>query len=388
MSTHGSNCCPQQASDLTTESQLRKLIQNVRSNTTTSLKEKTMQIQRIMMSGSNALYCVESSGQAPMDHTAPSHNKEKTCKHYVKSCSQLYFSCCGVFDPCHRCHLERGCEVSPPQVTTVRCNSCDTEQAPSRVCINTDCNAVFSSNYCSDCQLWTQSTIHHCDGCGLCRVGNAETLFHCGKCEACFHISTKETHVCTVLSMKHQRCPLCLEATHSSQRRCVILRCGHVGHYDCLQRAWSHNREMVPKCPTCRKSLLPHESMRVYWDAIRLSIELQPITYELIPINVGDEVSSPYGQFVVDRIEAAPVKTSDSGHNDISGVDANLYHGRLIGWQLTTGRTVTAALRSRCLKKNLLVNISCNDCEKRSSSSFHFLGMECRHCKGFNTARV
>jgi hypothetical protein len=123
--------------------------------------------------------------------------------------------------------------------------------------------------------------------------------------------------------------------------------------------------------------------MKAYWDAIRSSISLQPITYELIAINVGDEVSSPYGQFIVDRIVASPVKSSSFGRTE-----PNLYHGRLIGWRLNNGEMATAALQLHCLKKDLTVTISCNDCEKRSCSSFHFLGMECQYCKGYNTARV
>ena len=388
MSTPTSNCCMKSTAYVNGESQLRRLIQSVRANDHLSSKEKTVEIQRIMMSGSKSPYCVQICGLSSTKINAPLDNTEKTCKHYIKSCSRFSFSCCGTTDPCHRCHLERGCDASPPQVSSIKCNACDTAQAPSRICINTECLAVFSANYCSDCRVWTQSNIHHCSGCGLCRVGNADSLFHCEKCEACFHISTKETHICTVLSMKHQRCPLCLEATHSSQRRCVILRCGHVGHYDCLQQAWSHDRGMVPKCPTCRKSLLPIESMQIYWDAIRSSIDSQPITYELISINVGDEVSSPYGQFVVDRIVASAPKISDSGQMNSPEVDSNLYHGRLTGWQLINGETATAALRLSCLKKDLLVTISCNDCEKRSNSSFHFLGIECRHCRGYNTVRV
>ena len=388
MLTLNSSCCTKGATEASEESQLRGLIQCVRANEGLSLKEKTIEIQRIMMGGNKSPYCLETCSSSSTRITVPLHNTEKTCKHYIKSCSNFYFSCCGTIDPCHRCHLERGCDVSPPEIASVRCNSCETDQAPSRVCINKNCLAVFSTNYCSECRVWTQSNIHHCKGCGLCRVGNADSLFHCDKCEACFHISTKDTHICTVLSMKHQRCPLCLEATHSSQRRCVILRCGHVGHYDCLQQAWIHDRGMVPKCPTCRKSLLPVESMRIYWDAIRSSIESQPMTSELISINVGDEVSSPYGQFVVDRIVASAPKASDSDQADSLEGDSNLYHGRLTGWLLSSGKPAAAALQLCCLKKDLKVTVSCNDCEKRSSSSFHFLGIECRHCRGYNTVRV
>lgn len=373
------------------DSELRRLIQDVRKNESLSPNEKTRAIQTIMTSS----YRSSQRGEDGLPTTTSTTSRVSTskdnctkfCRHYSKKCSNFSFSCCGTVDPCHRCHFEAGCDISPPQIVSVKCNTCDTEQPPSRICIKEGCGTIFSANYCAECLVWTQSDIHHCHGCGLCRVGSSDSLFHCNKCEACFHISTKPTHICTVLSMKHQRCPLCLEATHSSQKRCVILRCGHVGHYECLQRAWSHDRGMVPKCPTCRKSLLPAESMRVYWDAIRSSIEMQPIPSELISINIGDEVSSPYGQFVVDRIEAAVHKTSEDG---TLVPDVNLYYGRLLGWSLGrhSNRTATATLHLRSLKKDLTTLISCNDCEKRSTASFHFLGMECKFCKGYNTSRV
>jgi hypothetical protein len=330
--------------------------------------------------------------------------------------------------------MDRGCEATPPQVASVRCNACDYDQPPGRVCVNPDCLKPFSANHCEICMVWTQSDIHHCVGCGLCRVGKADTLFHCDKCEACFHISTKDGHSCTVLSMKHQRCPLCLDATHSSQRRCVILRCGHVGHYDCLQQAWSHDRGTVPKCPTCRKSLLSPDSMKVYGDAIRHSIESQPLTAELVAVHVGDEVQTRYGRFVVDAVVAVAGPTGTTPPTSSrrhSPRDHNLYRGRLVDWVLG-GRAATATLRIKDLKKDLKVrssptfrprscrrsshrhvpprlarfrpfffrwcvwcgvcgvqvNISCNDCEVRSEAKFHFLGLECAVCKGYNTARV
>ena len=234
------------------QSMLRREIQRIRSSDVYSPQEKVSQIQVLMergaarspSHGTSGCSCVgttasiTASSSRLRDHsqglpsptnlsmhslsltrTRTTHqpNKAMGCKHYIKNCSRFYFECCDTIDPCHRCHMERGCEVAPPKVTAVRCNKCDHEQVPSRICTNTECNEIFSTNHCSECMVWTQSDIHHCKGCGLCRVGKAESLFHCDKCEACFHISTKEGHLCTVLSMKHQRCPMCLDATHSSQ---------------------------------------------------------------------------------------------------------------------------------------------------------------------------
>jgi RING finger/CHY zinc finger protein 1 len=141
------------------------------------------------------------------------------CKHYVKNCSRFYFSCCDTIDPCHRCHLERGCEEKPPKIATISCNFCGTRQAPSARCMNPSCRRSFSESHCPICMIWTQSEITHCAGCGLCRVGTPESLFHCETCEACFHVAFKDRHRCVKISMKEQRCPLCLEPTHSSQKR-------------------------------------------------------------------------------------------------------------------------------------------------------------------------
>lgn len=380
--TAGDECCFKKGSTQQNDLDTRKRIQDVRKDQSLSQVEKNMAIQNIMMGGRFALPCSTAKKMKSPIH-AP--NNALMCKHYSKTCSRFDFSCCGTTDPCHRCHLERGCDVTPPQVESVMCNSCNLKQPPGRVCINEKCKKAFAANHCNKCMVWTQVDIHHCHECGLCRVGKEKGLFHCKKCEACFHVSTKDSHVCTVLSMKLQSCPLCLEATHSSQRRCMILLCGHVGHYDCLQKAWTHDRGMIPKCPTCRKSLLKPESMKVYWNAVRASIESQPLTSEVMSINIGDQVSSPYGFFIIDRI-VEQVKVPDTCHPILSASD--IYHGRLIDWKMKDGKFPTAALQLKCLKKDLQVTITCNDCEKRSHSNFHFLGMECGNCHGFNTAQI
>jgi hypothetical protein len=48
--------------------------------------------------------------------------------------------------------------------------------------------------------------------------------------------------------MKEQRCPLCLEPTHSSQKISNIMRCGHVAHSECLNNSFKHGEAgMVSK---------------------------------------------------------------------------------------------------------------------------------------------
>jgi ribosomal protein S27AE len=42
-------------------------------------------------------------------------------------------------------------------------------------------------------------------------------------------------------------------------------------------------------------------------------------------------------------------------------------------------------LSNKMVKKNLYKQIHCNDCGKKSTSAFHFYGIECGECGSFNT---
>jgi hypothetical protein len=97
--------------------------------------------------------------------------------------------------------------------------------------------------------------------------------------------------------------------------------------------------------------------MKVYWDAIRQSIESQPLTAELVAVHVGDEVQTRYGRFVVDAVVAVAGPTGTTPPTSSrrhSPRDHNLYRGRLVDWVLG-GRAATATLRIKDLKKDLKV---------------------------------
>ena len=147
-------------------------------------------------SSGSTMFTTPGSSMKSIPRATGRPNMALSCKHYMKNCSRFYFECCDTIDPCHRCHMDRGCETAPPQVrhrdlfflknpffintfllvfpvqvASVRCNTCDYDQPPGRVCVNPDCLEPFSANHCEECMVWTQSDIHHCVGCGLCRVG-------------------------------------------------------------------------------------------------------------------------------------------------------------------------------------------------------------------------
>jgi hypothetical protein len=66
--------------------------------------------------------------------------------------------------------------------------------------------------------------------------------------------------------------------------------------------------------------------------------------------------------------------------------------GRLVGQKDAIGglaQCPTTTVPAEILKaKERTVLVLCYDCDQRSHAPFHYLGMECGHCRGFNTSRM
>lgn len=334
-------------------SELRKQLIAIRDDPSTSSNKKSRLSQELLMRKLSA-------GEVPANNYV--HNCNVQCEHYSKTCSQFKFECCQVIDPCHRCHLARGCDIRPPAVSSIVCNYCDVRQEPSAACIS--CGVQFSNSYCDKCKIWTAAEITHCEHCGFCRVGSKDAVFHCFTCDACFSVEGKERHRCAKSKLKDSLCPLCLDSVHTAQKASNILPCGHVLHTDCWRSAALKGEY---RCPTCRKSLA---DMKNVWLSIKRSIQLQPIPRGMFPLRVGDTVKSPYGNFLL---------TNQQPHG--------MWKGRLVDWKLTNNAITTATLHESLLEKNRKVRVWCFDCESKSYTEFHFLGLECTCCGGFNTCQ-
>jgi len=343
--------------------ELRQRIREVRNDPNLNPHEIARQCQKLM--------CFSLSELANRQKYLP--NESFTCKHYNKNCSRFEFECCGTVDPCSRCHYAREtCDIRPPQISSIRCNLCHTAQPPSQACVN--CNVQFSNSYCGECKIWTALEIFHCDGCGICRVGKRDDTFHCYTCNACFPVAGRDVHRCAKSQLKDSSCPLCLESVHSAQKESLILPCGHVLHVDCWKLASTKGEY---RCPTCRKSLL---DMRNVWANIRRSIAIQPIPNDFFPIEIGDVVASPFGNFKT--VERRIVV--DGKKNEVV-----MWKGMLIGWVLANGNSTQATFaESSLVKKQRRKLIWCYDCEKKTTTEFHFLGLECKSCGGFNTCQI
>jgi hypothetical protein len=73
----------------------------------------------------------------------------------------------------------------------------------------------------------------------------------------------------------------------------------------------------------------------------------------------------------------------DNNANNGTRVELQMCSGTL----LSTGTVVTYPLEL-VLEENNKVEVYCNDCEVKSISPFHFLGLECGACHGFNTTKI
>eukprot|EP01039_Chlorochromonas_danica_P010806 gene10805-12011_t len=334
--------------------ELRKRLISIRDDPNINISQKSKLAQSLLMC--NRIHF-------PMPSRTCADNCSLYCDHYKKNCSRFFFDCCQTIDPCHRCHLARGtCDVKPPAISSVVCNECNTRQAPSPSC--TTCGTAFSLSYCDICKIWTSAEITHCDHCGFCRVGRPDSIFHCFTCEACFSVEGRDKHRCAKTKLKDALCPLCLDSVHTAQKASNILPCGHVLHTDCWREA---ARKGEYRCPTCRKSLA---DMRAVWQGIKRSISLQPIPHGFFPLRVGDTVESPYGDFLL-----------------TGQLPNGLWEGSLVGWKLATNRCSKATLHESILEKNRHVEVLCFDCESKSVTDFHFLGLECKECGSFNTCQ-
>lgn len=130
--------------------------------------------------------------------------------------------------------------------------------------------------------------------------------------------------------------------------------------------------------------------MRPYWAEMRLSIALQPIPPGFFPISPGDRASSPMGPFLVHSVFTVPRPGGrGAGAGASEGEEQEVMcTGELVSWQLANGKPAAATFRRSALQKDTAVDVLCYDCGERCRTAFHFVGLECKACGSFNTARA
>lgn len=121
---------------------------------------------------------------------------------------------------------------------------------------------------------------------------------------------------------------------------------------------------------------------------MRISIALQPIPPGFFPISPGDRASSPMGPLLVHSVSTVPRTVPRTGSAGAGEEQEVMCTGELANWQLANGRPAVATFRRSALQKDTAVDVLCYDCGERCRTAFHFIGLECKACGSFNTARA
>jgi hypothetical protein len=104
----------------------------------------------------------------------------------------------------------------------------------------------------------------------------------------------------------------------------------------------------------------------MYWTHVRQEIQMQPMPKEYKG-KEGETIMTKYGKCFIVQIEG------------------NRIQGDLVDWKLKDGSYAKITMDKREIE--LWVSIYCNDCEAKSTTKFHFLGLECLYCRGYNTVK-
>lgn len=269
------------------------------------------------------------------------------CMHYKRNVKVQCFDCRQWY-ACRHCHdaahdLPFVHNLNRKKTQNMLCMLCQTPQPAGETCMQ--CGEYASWYYCDKCKLWDNDSnkrIYHCDDCGLCRLGEGlgKDFVHCRRCNVCISISTSASHPC-IERATDSDCPLCLSYLFESPTPVVSLPCGHYMHGSCYKDLMA----VTYKCPVCSKSAV---NMELQWRKLDDEIALQPM-----PEEDGElEDLLPHLEGVTD--------------NEIE----------------------EAAESATPLRRPRRAWISCNDCNARCWSPFHWLGLKCHYCGGYNTNQM
>ncbi|KAK5171421.1 uncharacterized protein LTR77_004565 [Saxophila tyrrhenica] len=268
------------------------------------------------------------------------------CMHYKRNVKVQCFDCHRWF-PCRYCHdqshdLPFPHNLRRKMTRNMMCMLCRTPQPAAETCEN--CGEYAAYYFCPKCKLWDNDSnkrIYHCDDCGICRLGEGlgKDFVHCKKCDVCISIATSAAHTCVENATKGP-CPLCLDEMFASRAKVVSLPCGHYMHAECYRDLMA----VTYKCPVCSRSAV---NMELQWRKLDDEILAQPMPED------DEELNG-----LLPHLEHEP--TPD--HPELS-----------------------PALQPRRPRK---VWIGCNDCNNRSSTPFHWLGLKCQHCDSYNTNQM
>ena len=269
------------------------------------------------------------------------------CMHYKRNVKVQCFDCRQWY-ACRHCHdaahdLPFAHNLNRKKTQNMLCMLCQTPQPAGETCMN--CGEYAAWYYCDKCKLWDNDSnkrIYHCDDCGLCRLGEGlgKDFVHCRRCNVCISISTSASHPC-IERATDSDCPLCLSYLFESPTPVVSLPCGHYMHGSCYKDLMA----VTYKCPVCSKSAV---NMELQWRKLDDEIALQPMPEE------DGELED-----LLPHLEGVATDEMEEATEDATP-----------------------------LRRPRRAWISCNDCNARCWSPFHWLGLKCHYCGGYNTNQM
>ncbi|KAL3763769.1 hypothetical protein ACHAW5_000342 [Stephanodiscus triporus] len=295
------------------------------------------------------------------------------CVHYERKCD-IIAPCCGRTYGCRLCHDE----MSPSCGTMdrhamerVSCRSCRrVQRCKTNACER--CATVFAEYHCPRCNLWTSydKRPFHCDECGICRVGGRENYRHCVTCCMCVSASVYETHGCEFFEFGRRR---------RRRRRGGIV-------------------PPPPPPPDSMASLVAYSPS----STIPIAIPISPSPSPPRPAHrrMPDKYKNNCPVCREDMFSSRqPPQDLPCGHaihvnclRSLAGFD---YRCPVCKRSVVSRESMTAAwdARARDIREQPMppdlarrVDVLCNDCGSRGSGlDWHFLGVRCPGCDGFNT---
>ncbi|KAK6433840.1 hypothetical protein LTR95_009978 [Oleoguttula sp. CCFEE 5521] len=297
----------------------------------------------------------DTNGDSTIDNLEDDDLPVFGCAHYTRNVKVQCFDCHRWYS-CRHCHdaapdLPFPHALQRKRTQNMLCMLCHTPQPAGEVCMI--CGEYAAWYYCDKCKLWDNDSnkrIYHCDDCGLCRLGEGlgKDFVHCRRCNVCISISTSASHPC-VERATDSDCPLCLLYLFESQTPVVSLPCGHYMHGTCYKDLMA----VTYKCPVCSKSAV---NMELSWRKLDDEIAMQPMPEE------DDELEG-----ILPHLEGAD--GIDPAAMDIE----------------TDAQDIADAPP---LRRPRQAWISCNDCNARCWTTFHWLGLKCTYCGGYNTNQI
>lgn len=299
------------------------------------------------------------------------------CEHYTRNV-KVQCHDCNLWFTCRHCHdtspnLPYPHQLNRTKTKNMLCMLCKTPQPAGEEC--TTCGQETAYYYCNKCKLWDNDStkrIYHCDDCGICRRGEGlgKDYVHCKRCNVCISISTSSTHPCIERATDCD-CPLCLDYLFSSQLPVVSLLCGHYMHATCYKDLMT----VTYRCPVCNKSAV---NMELQWRKLDDEIRVQPMPEEdFEPLTPN--ISRP-GSANPEHRSSSPIPRPASANPDhLSASPA------FPASTLSAPASPSLPPRRHVPRK---VWVACNDCGGRGWSPFHWLGLKCAVCDGYNTTQT